>query len=230
MRDISWALHSDQKEMLFSDIDGCFQHRMTWENIKQTGLVYWTDTNRLTSIIENAARNEFGDTRDPSGRVSVMYLAIQKKQVLVGLWRTVSHAERDKVLKFMSNDFTAQRWRSAALKNAFVLLGRHRYMDAAYFFLLGGLVKDCCITLCNKLEEIELALAVARVNHAADVVKHIIENFILPKALLKGDRWMTSWVFWQLKLKEISVQALIKSPSSVVKEHQEHFLKPSRRN
>lgn len=223
MRDISWALHSDQKEMLFSDIDGTFQHRMTWENIKQTGLVYWTDTNRLTSIIENAARNEFGDTRDPSGRVSVMYLAIQKKQVLVGLWRTVSHAEREKVLKFMSNDFTEQRWRSAALKNAFVLLGRHRYMDAAYFFLLGGLVKDCCITLCNKLEEVELALAVARVNHAADVVKHIIENFILPKALLKGDRWMTSWVFWQLKLKEISVQALIKSPSSVVKEHQEHF-------
>lgn len=230
MRDISWALHSDQKEMLFADIDDKFQRRMSWENIKQTGLVYWSDTNRLTAIVENAARNEFGDTRDPSGRVSVMYLAIRKKQVLVGLWRTVSHAERDKVLKFMSNDFSEPRWKSAALKNAFVLLGRHRYMDAAYFFLLAGLVKDCCVTLCNKIKDVELALAVARVNDDADVVKHIIENFILPDALIKGDRWMTSWVFWQLKLKEISIQALIKSPSSVVREHQGTFSEAFRKD
>lgn len=223
MRDISWALHSDQKEMLYTDIDGQYQHRMTWENIKQTGLVYWVDTNRLTSIVENVARNEFGDTRDPSGRVSVLYLAIKKKQVLVGLWRTISHPEKEKVLKFMNNDFTEQRWKSAALKNAFVLLGRHRFMDAAYFFLLAGLVKDCCVTLCNKLDEVELALAVSKVNHASDVTKHIIENFILPRALLKGDRWMTSWVFWQLKLKEISIQALIKSPTSVVKENKDSF-------
>lgn len=139
------------------------------------------------------------------------------------MWRTVFHPEKDKVLKFMSNDFTEKRWQTAALKNAFVLLGRHRYMDAAYFFLLAGLVKDCCITLCNKLDEVELALAVSRVNKAEEVTMHIIENYILPQALLKGDRWMTSWVFWQLRLKEISVQALIKSPRSVVKKNLGHF-------
>lgn len=223
MRDISWALHSDQKEMVFSFVDNFYNHRLTWDSVKQVGLVYWLDQLRLTTLIETIARNEFGDTRDPSGRVSVLYLAIKKKQVLVGLWRTVSHQEKQKLLKFLGNNFNEERWRSAALKNAFVLLGKHRYMDAAYFFLLAGQVKDCCITLCNKLDDIELALAVAKVNSDKESVMRIIESFILPKALLNGDRWMTSWVFWEMKLKEISIQALVKSPIDVVKHNVEHF-------
>lgn len=216
MRDISWALHSDQKEMLFSFVDNFYNHRLTWEIVRKVGLTYWVDKHRLSTIIETVAKNEFGDTRDPSGRVSVLYLAIKKKQVLVGLWRTVSHAEKQKMLKFLGNNFAEDRWKSAALKNAFVLLGKHRYMDAAYFFLLAGKVKDCCITLCNKLDDIELALAVAKVNSDNEAVMHVIENFVIPKALLNGDRWMTSWVFWEMKKKEISIQALIKSPIVVV--------------
>lgn len=219
MRDITWALHSDQKEMLFGIVDNNYGHRLSWDKIKKVGLPYWIDKHRLTTLVENTARIEFGDSRDPSGRVSVLYLAIKKKQVLVGLWRTVYHPEKDKVLKFLGNNFSEERWRSAALKNAFVLLGKHRYMDAAYFFLLGGRVKDCCITLCNKVKDIELALVVAKVNSDRETVMHIIENFILPEAILKGDRWMTSWAFWEIKQKEISIQALIQSPIHVVKDN-----------
>lgn len=223
MRDINWALHSDQKEMLFSSLDNHYKHRMNWDSVKQCGLVYWTDTARLKNVVEMVARNEFGDSRDPAGRVSVLFLAINKKQVLVGLWRTVSHPEKEKVLKFMSNDFTQQRWKTAASKNAFVLLGKHRFMDAAYFFLLAGLVKDCCITLCNKVGDVELALAVARVNNDDTALMHMIENFILPKAIKEGDRWTTSWVFWKMKTKEIAIQALVKSPYDVVEDNREKF-------
>lgn len=223
MRDISWALHSDQKEMIFGMVDTFYNHRLTWDIIKKIGLAYWIDKQRLTTLIETIARNEFGDSRDPSGRVSVLYLAIKKKQILVGLWRTVSHTEKEKVLKFLNNDFTESRWQSAAQKNAFVLLSKHRYMDAAYFFLLAGKVKDCCITLCNKVNDIELALVVAKVNSDKEAMMHIIELFILPKALSRGDRWMTSWVFWEMKLKEISIQALVKSPIGVVQQNREVF-------
>lgn len=45
-------------------------------------------------------------------------------------------------LQFFSNDFTEDRWRKAALKNAFVLLGKQRFEHAAAFFLLGGALKD----------------------------------------------------------------------------------------
>lgn len=223
MRDTSWALHSDQKEMIFGIVDNFYNHRLSWETVRKVGLAYWLDRHKLTTLVETIARNEFGDTRDPSGRVSVLYLAIKKKQVLIGLWRTIFHPEKDKVLKFLSNNFAEARWRSAALKNAFVLLGKHRYMDAAYFFLLAGQVKDCCITLCNKVDDVELALVVAKVNSDKDTVLHIIENFIIPRALLKGDRWMTSWVFWEMKQKEISIQALIKSPIHVVQQNLEAF-------
>lgn len=230
IRDISWAMHSDQKELLFSHVDAYYQHRLTWEQFKKVGLVYWIDKNRLNSLVETIARNEFGDTRDPSGRTSLLFLAIKKKQVLLGLWKVASHPEREKVLKFMSNNFTEERWRTAAQKNAFVLLGKHRYMDASYFFLLAGKVKDCCITLCNKLEEVELALAVAKVNEDREALMHIIESFVLPKAISMGDRWMTSWAFWEMRLKEISIQALIKSPHLVVLQNVEKFSEVFQRN
>lgn len=223
IRDISWAMHSDQKELLFSQVDAYYLHRLTWEQVKKVGLVYWIDKHRLNNLVETVARNEFGDTRDPSGRTSVLFLAVKKKQVLLGLWKVASHPEKEKVLKFMSNNFTEERWRTAALKNAFVLLGKHRYMDASYFFLLAGKVKDCCITLCNKLEEVELALAVAKVNDDKESLMHIIESFVLPRAISKGDRWMTSWAFWEMRLKEISIQALIKSPHLVVFQNVEKF-------
>ena len=43
---------------------------------------------------------------------------------------------------FFKNDFNEDRWRKAALKNAFDLLGRQRFEHAAAFFLLAGHLKD----------------------------------------------------------------------------------------
>ena len=44
--------------------------------------------------------------------------------------------------KFFRNNFDQDRWRKAALKNAFALLGRQRFIHAAAFFLLAGSLKD----------------------------------------------------------------------------------------
>lgn len=223
MRDISWALHSDQKEVLYSAVMHVYK-RLDWQAVKNCGLVYWLDKRRLQELVETVAKCEFADERDASGRVSVLYLAIKKKQLLIGLWKTTSHPEKEKVLKFLNNNFSEPRWQSAALKNAFVLLGKHRYLDAAYFFLLADKIKDCCLTLCNKLGEVELALAVAKVNDDKAALILIIERYVLPQALAQGDRWYTSWVFWELDLAEISIQALVKSPRKVVKQNAVQFL------
>lgn len=227
MRDINWGLHSDNREILLDSINLHYKNRINWPIVKQCGISYWvSDRATLISIVEKCARNEFGDTRDPSGITSVFFLAIKKKQILIGLWKTVSHPEKQKMLKFLSNNFNEPRWKSAALKNAFVLLGKHRYIDAAYFFLLADCVKDCCITLANKAEDIELAILVAKVYDDSanqETLTHLIENFILPKAIEQGNRWVTSWIFWEMNLKELSVQALIKSPISLVKENKEKF-------
>lgn len=43
---------------------------------------------------------------------------------------------------FFKNDFNQDRWRKAALKNAFDLLGKQRFEHAAAFFLLGASLND----------------------------------------------------------------------------------------
>ena len=44
--------------------------------------------------------------------------------------------------KFFKNNFDEERWRKAALKNAYQLLGLQRFLHAAAFFLLAGSLKD----------------------------------------------------------------------------------------
>lgn len=44
--------------------------------------------------------------------------------------------------QFFSHNFSEDRWRKAALKNAFSLLGKQRFEQSAAFFLLAGSLKD----------------------------------------------------------------------------------------
>lgn len=47
-----------------------------------------------------------------------------------------------KMTEFFRNNFSEDRWRKAALKNAFSLLGKQRFQHSAAFFLLAGSLKD----------------------------------------------------------------------------------------
>lgn len=47
-----------------------------------------------------------------------------------------------KMTDFFNNDFTQERWRKAALKNAYALLGKQRFEHAVAFFLLGNALWD----------------------------------------------------------------------------------------
>ncbi|KAI5953203.1 RAV1 [Candida jiufengensis] len=224
MRDINWALHSENKEVLLGSVEDYYKQKLTWENVKKTKLVYWIKTDRLIKLIESVARNEFSLNQDPSGILSLFYLALRKKQILLGLWKIVNHEDKTKMISFLNNDFTTDRWRSAALKNAFVLLGKHRYYDAAYFFLLGDKPFDCCSIIANKIGDISLSIAIAKVycgtatinKQYDEVLIQIIERFILPKAIENNDRWTISWIFWQIQEKQLSIQSLIKSPIEMI--------------
>lgn len=48
----------------------------------------------------------------------------------------------EKMTQFFKNNFSEDRWRKAALKNAFSLLGKQRFEQSAAFFLLAGSLKD----------------------------------------------------------------------------------------
>jgi hypothetical protein len=58
---------------------------------------------------------------------TLLYVLLGKKQVLLGLWKTSSGEEKSKMIAFLSRDFTQQKWKESAVKNAYSLLGKQRY-------------------------------------------------------------------------------------------------------
>ena len=67
------------------------------------------------------------DDRDPTA-CSLIFFALGKKKVLHGLWRQApGHKEQALMLKFLANDFELDRWKTAAVKNAYALLSKGRY-------------------------------------------------------------------------------------------------------
>ena len=57
--------------------------------------------------------------------------------------------ENKRMSDFFRNDFSQERWRKAALKNAYDLLGRQRFEHAAAFFLLADHLKDAIEVIVN---------------------------------------------------------------------------------
>lgn len=79
--------------------------------------------------MEDIARNQYlaGEYRDPVS-CTLLYFALGKHKLVHGLWKRASfHNEQKLMLKFLSNDFSEARWKTAALKNAYALLGKQRW-------------------------------------------------------------------------------------------------------
>lgn len=225
MRDIDFALHSKNQDMLFGFVEETYP-KFNWENIKSLKLMYWIDDIKLKQLIEEMVRNEFNEKRDPSGMISLFYIALNRKKILINLWKTVSHKEKNKMINFLSNNFNENRWKVASMKNAFVLLGQHRYLDAAYFFLLGDKLDDCLNIINSKLNDFELALTVSKLyQYSRDLNmkpdnKPLIEKYLIGPTIEKGDKWINSWIYWEIGEFKISVDSLINVPLTVAEKYE----------
>lgn len=84
---------------------------------------------RQRSQLEVIARNRFmaDEERDPT-TCSLIFFALGKKNIVHGLWRQAPrHKEQAMMLRFLGNDFQQERWKTAAMKNAYALLSKQRY-------------------------------------------------------------------------------------------------------
>jgi len=90
------------------------------------------------SVSLQVAKASYMVKQDPLD-AAIFYLAMKKKSLVWGLFRS---KRDDRMTHFFSNNFTEDRWRKAALKNAFALLGKQRFEHAAAFFLLAGALRD----------------------------------------------------------------------------------------
>lgn len=158
---IAWAFHSEAESELVDLATG--SGAKTWPELRQLGIGWWVrSVSILKTLVERMAKSSFEQKRDPLD-AALFYLALRKKNVLWGLFRSVDDT---KMMEFFKRDFTEERWRKAALKNAFALLGRQRFEHAAAFFLLAGAVRDAIEVCLNKLDDLQLVLVIARLYDA----------------------------------------------------------------
>ncbi|KAI4218521.1 MAG: hypothetical protein LQ349_008677 [Xanthoria aureola] len=213
-REIVWAYHSGSQDILVDLTSRQFQGRMLWADAKDCGLFMWmSDVNALRAQFEVVARNEYAKTDEKNPiDCSLYYLALRKKNVLLGLWRMAGwNREQASTQRLLSNNFQEARWKTAALKNAYALLGKRRFEYAAAFFLLAGNLQDAVNVCLHQMRDLQLAVAVARVYEGDEgsVLRLLLTDKVLPQAASEGDRWLATWAFWMLGKRDLALRSLI---------------------
>lgn len=224
MRDFNWAMHSESQDILVDILKRTLGSatKVLWPFVRDTGMAYWLRTDKLREIFEQLGRNHFIHGERNPIKCTLYYLALKKKQVLLGLWRTASsNKEQVKTIKLLSNDFTTEKWKITASKNAYALMGKHRYEYAASFFLLADALKDAVSVIAKNMGDINLAIAVARVYGGDDhpAFLSLLERFVFPKVVIQGDRWTASWALWKLGDRQTAIQALVKPPREILENY-----------
>lgn len=156
---IVWAFHSESEEELLNLIPNYTKGQIKWSVLKELGVGWWLrNQTLLRSCVEKLAKAAFQAKQDPLD-AAIYYIAMKKKSVVWGLFR---NKRDEKMTQFFQNNFAEDRWRKAALKNAFALLGKQRFEHAVAFFLLAGSLNDALEVCLNKLDDLQLALIITR--------------------------------------------------------------------
>ncbi|MCO5603439.1 hypothetical protein L7F22_057589 [Adiantum nelumboides] len=192
---MAWALQSECKDTL---LDLCLGSDTSWSAMRALGTGFWlTDTSQLRSRMEKIARAQYLLDKSPR-RCALLYLALQRKNVLMGLFK-LSKDEKDRVLyEFLGRDFSVDKNRAAALKNAYVLLGKHQNDLAAAFFLVGGDLSSAASVCAKNLGDLQLAFVICRLfeGNNGPNEQRLIKEYGLKKAQNDQDYWLASLFQW----------------------------------
>ncbi|KYR01250.1 WD-40 repeat-containing protein [Tieghemostelium lacteum] len=205
--DILWALHSEAQETI---LQVCFSQDPDWDGLKQIGAGLWIKSpSTLKNVVEKLAKTTYLLKRDPE-ECALYYMALKKKGALIALHKAHKNLKQ---VEFLSQDFTQQKWITAAAKSAFILQSKHKYEVAASLFLLVGQVKNAVNLIIQITGDFQLALVISRLYEGenGDISRMIIEDHIIPHAKKTNDRSLLSIANWLLKKYEDAFTVLIPS-------------------
>lgn len=205
-----WAFHSETQDELISLIPCVQRNKPEWAELREFGIGWWVKKLEvLRKLIEKAAQSAYQARQDPLD-AALFYLAMKKKTLVCALLRRVNCDKR--LLKLFEQDFNDPVNRKKALKNAYALLGLHRFEHAAAFFILAGSIWDAVEVCINNLNDIQLAIILIRLH---DNDSNLPDN--LKKLLLyypvrdHQDPFLRSMAFWKLGDYSSSVYTLLDS-------------------
>lgn len=215
---IAWAFQSDCQDDLLNYV---LPAESTWLEMQNLGIGLWyTNVSQLRTRMEKLARLQYLKSKDPKD-CALLYIALNRIKVLVGLFKISRDGKDKRLYEFLSRNFQEEKHKAAALKNAYVLMGRHQWELAIAFFLLGGDTSSA-ITVCAKnLQDEQLAIVICRLveGSGGPLERNLISNVLLPDAVEKGDHWLSSLLEWMLGNYSQSVNELFGChPKSLIDE------------
>uniref|UniRef100_G3UN45 Dmx like 1 n=1 Tax=Loxodonta africana TaxID=9785 RepID=G3UN45_LOXAF len=227
----AWAFHSVAEEELLNMLPAMQKDDPTWSELRAMGVGWWVrNTRNLRRCIEKVAKAAFYRKNDPLD-AAIFYLAMKKKAVIWGLYRSQKDA---KMTQFFGHNFEDERWRKAALKNAFSLLGKQRFEHSAAFFLLAGCLRDAIEVCLEKLNDIQLALVIARLYESEFDTSSTYKSILRKKVLgidspvhelnslninMHYDPFLRSMAYWILEDYGSALETLIRQP--IREDHEE---------
>ncbi|XP_076053753.1 rabconnectin-3 alpha isoform X2 [Oratosquilla oratoria] len=230
---IVWAFHSESQEELLDFIPSVRQSNPRWSELRELGVGWWVRNNSvLAKCMQKVAKAAFQVKNDPLD-AAIYYLAMKKKSLVWGLFRSINDR---RMTDFFSNNFAEERWRKAALKNAFALLGKQRFEQAAGFFLLAGALKDAIEVVLNKLEDLQLAMVIIRLyegelESTPPSLRLLLQEVILgcdmngdnyDPAKAHPDPFLRSTAHWVLRDYGNSLNTLLQTDPSIGIEHKKY--------
>ncbi|XP_069932132.1 dmX-like protein 1 isoform X7 [Oryctolagus cuniculus] len=220
----AWAFHSVAEEELLNMLPAMQRDDPTWSELRAMGVGWWVRNTRiLRRCIEKVAKAAFYRKNDPLD-AAIFYLAMKKKAVIWGLYRSQKDT---KMTQFFGHNFEDERWRKAALKNAFSLLGKQRFEHSAAFFLLAGCLRDAVEVCLEKLNDIQLALVIARLYESEFDTSSTYKSILCKKVLgidssvtefssvnmnMHCDPFLRSMACWILEDYSGALETLIRQP------------------
>ena len=177
--ELAWAMHSDAQDALLTSFGfSRFARRLEstlggagassdggtceWRALRLAGAPLWVrDDETLRRLVDAAARHAFAVSRDPGGEnpCALLFAALGRASTLAGVFRAARDA---RLADFFSRDFSERKNQEAALKNAYALLSKHRYLFASAFFVLACQPQDAAALVWKHVGDLSLAVAVTR--------------------------------------------------------------------
>jgi len=198
--DITLAYHCQNQDWLLKlllDPIGNY----CWEDIKRFGIPIWLkNSKKLKEIVEQVAKEEYKRSKamdvDKVNEVSLWYIMMEKKNVLMNLYRHTQQGE--KVYNFLGHDFAEERWKKAASRNAYQLFSQKRYVMAAAFYLLGKWINEAVQVATTHLKDFYLAITICRLmgEEGMGELNKFYREYFIEKGIAYGDPWLATLGNW----------------------------------
>jgi len=204
-----WAFHSETQDELISLIPCVQRNKPEWSELREFGLGWWVKKLEvLKKLIEKVAQSAYQARQDPLD-AALFYLAMRKKTLVCALLRRTNCDKR--LLKLFEQDFNDPVNRKKALKNAYALLGLHRFEHAAAFFLLAGSIWDAIEVCINNLNDIQLAMTLIRLHDNDSALPENLKKLLMTEILghKSVDPFLRSMAYWKLGDYNLAVKTLL---------------------